>query len=175
MDRALVSGTKGRGFNSRIAHHFLPRSKGISSMKKWIGPLVSLILAFLFGMGLVFGSFANLKTASQGKSKTDRYSLIPTQDEKEGEDAAPRMLRILREVQRQLDEWLRKLNDRIDREDATRFEVRFLDMIRNFLEWAKEKVDARIEAYEKQGPTQKGKKEIIRETYREILRFSAAG
>ena len=22
MDRALVSGTKGRGFNSRIAHHF---------------------------------------------------------------------------------------------------------------------------------------------------------
>ncbi len=144
-------------------------------MKKWIGPLISLFLILVLGIGLVFGSFSNLKQALHEKAKTDGYSVLPVQDEKEKEDADPHLLQILKEVQKKLDEWLRKLNDRIEREDVTRFGVRFLEIIRNILEWVKDKVDAKIESYEKDKPIQKEKRETFRETSREVLRFCKAG
>ncbi len=144
-------------------------------MKKWIGPLISLLLILVLGIGLVFGSFSNLKQALHGKTETDGYSVLPVQDEKEKEDADPHLLQILKEVQKKLDEWLRKLNDRIEREDVTRFGVRFLEIIRNILEWVKDKVDAKIESYEKDKPIQKEKRETFRETSREVLQFGKAG
>ncbi len=144
-------------------------------MKKWIGPLISLLLILILGIGLVFGSFSNLKQALHEKAETDGCSILPVQDEKEKEDADPHLLQILKEVQKKLDEWLRKLNDRIEREDVTRFGVRFLEIIRNILEWVKEKVDAKIESYEKDKPIQKEKRETFRETSREVLRFCITG
>ena len=150
-------------------------SKGTSLMKKWIGPLISLFLILLLGIGLVSGSFSNLKPASHGKTITDGYSIIPVQDEQEKGDADPHMLQILKEIQKKLDEWLKKLNDRIEREDVTRFEVRFLEIIRNILEWVKEKVDAKIESYEKEKPIKKERGGIFRETHQEVLRFSKMG
>jgi hypothetical protein len=143
-------------------------------MKKWIGPLVSLFLIFLLGIGLVSGFFPNLKPASHAKTKTEGYSIVSVQDEKERGETDPHMLQILREIQKKVDEWLKKLNDRIEREDVTRFEVRFLEMIRNMLEWFKDKVDSKIESYEKEKPIKEEKKVIFRETRRQVLRFSEA-
>jgi hypothetical protein len=144
-------------------------------MKKWIGPLISLLLIFILGIGFVFGSFSNLKQTSPGKTKTDGSSFILIQDEKDKEDADPHMLQILKEIQKKLDEWLKKMNDRIESEDVTRFGVRFLEIIRNILEWVKENVDAKIESYEKEKPIKNEKKGIFRETRQEGLRFSKMG
>ena len=144
-------------------------------MKKWIGPLISLLLILILGIGFVFGSFSNLKQTSPGKTKTDGVSFILIEDEKDKGDADPHMLQIWKEIQKKLDEWLKKLNDRIESEDVTRFGVRFLEIIRNILEWVKEKVDAKIESYEKEKPTKNEKKGIFRETRLEGLRFSKMG
>ncbi|OGP96669.1 MAG: hypothetical protein A2157_15260 [Deltaproteobacteria bacterium RBG_16_47_11] len=144
-------------------------------MKKWIGPLISLLVILILGIGLVFGSFSSLKQTLHGKTKTDRYPIILVQDEKEKGDADPHMLQILKEIQKKLDEWLKKLNDRIEKEDVTRFEVRFLEIIRNILEWIKEKVDVKIESYEKEKPIKKDRKGIFRVTNQEALRFSKMG
>jgi hypothetical protein len=142
-------------------------------MKKWIGPLISLFVILILGIGLVFGSFSNLKQTLHGKTKTDGSPVLLIQDEKEKGDADPHMLQILKEIQKKLDEWLKKLNDRIEREDVTRFEVRFLEIIRNILEWIKEKVDVKIESYEKEKPTRQEKRGIFRETRQETpLLFS---
>ena len=144
-------------------------------MKKWIGPLIALFLVFLLGVGLVSGSFRDLNPAAHVKGKTDGYPIIRVQDEKEKGEADPHMLQILREVERKLDEWLKTLNDRIEREDVTRFEVRFLEIIRNILEWVKEKVDAKIESYERQKPIKRERKENLEQTRQQGLRFSETG
>ena len=155
-----------------------PRLQGegrLVDMKKWIGPLISLLLILILGMGLVSGSFSNLRQGPAGKTKIDGYPVIVVQDEKERGDADPHLLQILKEIQKKLDEWLKKLNDRIEREDVTRFEVRFLEIIRNILEWVKEKVDTKIESYEKEKPIKQEREGILRETHQEILRFSETG
>jgi len=139
-------------------------------MKKWIGPLISLSLILIFGIAFVSSSLSNLKQRSPGK--TERHSLILVQDEKERGDADPYMLQVWKEIQKKVDEWLRRLNDRIESEDVTRFGVRFLEMIRNILEWIKEKVDAKIESYEREKPIKREKTQIFRETRREDLSFS---
>ena len=144
-------------------------------MKKWIGPLISLLLIFILGTGFIFGSFSNLIQTSPGKTKTDGVSFILIEDEKDKGDADPHMLQIWKEIQKKLDEWLKKLNDRIESEDVTRFGVRFLEIIRNILEWVKEKVDAKIESYEKEQPIRKEQRAIFRETRQDGLRFSNAG
>ena len=142
-------------------------------MKKWVGTLVSFLLVVILGIGFVFGSFSNLEQTSADRTKTKGYFIHPAQEEKEGGDADPHLLQVWKEIQKKLDEWLRRLNDRIEKEDVTRFGVRFLEMIRNILEWAKEKVDARIESYEKEKPIRK--KGVLRETRKEGLPFSRMG
>ncbi len=144
-------------------------------MKKWIGPLISLSVVLILGMGLVFGSFSSLRKVLQGKAKVDGYSIIPVQDEKDKGDADPHVLQILKEIQKKLDAWLNKLNDRIEGEDVTRLGVRFLEIIRNIFEWVKEKVDVKIESYEKDRPIEKERKGVFRETNREVLRFFNMG
>lgn len=144
-------------------------------MKKWIGPLISLLLILILGIAFVSGSFSNPKRTAPDKIKTEGYSILPVQDEKEKGDADPYMLQIWKEIQKKLNEWLRKLNDRIESEDVTRFGVRFLEMIRNILEWMKEKVDAKVESYEKGKPIRPEKGGIFRETRGEDLQFSKRG
>jgi hypothetical protein len=144
-------------------------------MKKWVGPLASLLLILILGSAFVSGSFSNLKQRSPGKTKTEGYSVLPVQDEKEKGDADPYMFQIWKEIQKKLDEWLRRLNDRIESEDVTRFGVRFLEMIRNILEWMKEKVDAKVESYEKEKPVRPEKSGTFRETRGEDLQFFKMG
>jgi len=144
-------------------------------MKKWIGPLISLLMILILGIAFVSGSFSNLRQTSPGKTKTEGYTIIPIQDEKEKGDADPHMLQVWKEIQKKLDEWLTKLNDRIESEDVTRFGVRFLEMIRNILEWLKEKVDAKVESYEKGKPIRQEKSGTFRQTRREDQQFSKVG
>jgi hypothetical protein len=168
LDRALVSGTKGRGFNSRIARHLFV-SNGISSMKKWIGLLLSLFL--MAGMASAFLSPAISKKGTSKETKLEGYRVFLVQDEEKKEQADPHMVQVLKEIQRKLDEWLKSLNERIESEDITRFEVRFLEILRNILEWVKEKVDAKIESSEKEKPIKK-QKGMFRETRQEVLPFA---
>ena len=56
---------------------------------------------------------------------------------------------LMRQLRTKVDGWLKDLNQRIESEDVTRFEVRFLEILRSLLEWVGEKVDAQIESEEK--------------------------
>ena len=140
-------------------------------MKKWIGLFVSLFL--IIGMVSVFLSPTTAKKETTKRTKLEGYRVLPVQEEEKKEQADPHMIQVLKEIQRKLDEWLKSLNERIESEDVTRFEVRFLEILRNILEWIKEKVDAKIESSEQEKPIKK-EKGMFRETRREVLPFAKA-
>ncbi len=143
-------------------------------MKKWIGPLLSLFLILLLGIGLVSGSFSLLEKREPKEVKTEEYRMTFVQDEKTGE-ADPHMLLVFKEIQKKLDEWLKSINERIESQEVTRFEVRFLEVLRNILEWIKEKVDAKIESGEKEKPIRKKGKGLFREIHQRNFSFSNMG
>jgi hypothetical protein len=142
-------------------------------MKKWFGFFISLLL--IIGMVSVSLAPGILKKKKLEGEKSEGYRIILIQNEEKKEETDPHMLQILKEIQRKLDEWLKSLNERIEREDVTRFEVRFLEILRNILEWIKEKIDAKIESSEKGTPIKKEKKGIFREIHQEILPIFKTG
>jgi uncharacterized protein (DUF927 family) len=109
------------------------------------------------------------------ETKAEGYRIILIQDEEKRGEADPHTLQVLKEIQKKLDEWLKSLNDRIESEDVTRFEVRFLEILRNILEWVKEKVDAKIESYESEKPKGGEKKGIFQEIHQRNLLFFRIG
>mgnify|MGYP000102446797 CR=1 FL=1 len=124
-------------------------------MKKWIGFFLSLLL-FLIGasVGLKFSipdlnditDPTSLKQAiSEEDQGSPRRAVFGTEEErrKKGEGESY-YIQTLRAVREKLNEWLKSLNDRIESEDITRLEVRFLEILRNILEWLKEKMDAKL-------------------------------
>ena len=149
--------------------------KGLQLMKKWVGPLISLSLVLALGIGLACDSFPILKKTPPKKTKLEAYKLVPIQEDKEKGEADPHMLQILKEIQKKLDGWLKSLNEKIESEDVSRFKVRFLEILRNILEWVKEKVDAKIQSYEKEKPGTKPKRGLYQETRRHILPCSNMG
>jgi hypothetical protein len=146
-------------------------------MKKWIGPILSLFLILILGISLVSGFFPFFKKTMPQETKSEGYRIILTQDEKgeKGGETDPHLILVLKEIQKKLDEWLKTLNERIESEDITRFEVRFLEILRNILEWIKEKIDAKIESAEKEKPARKEKRGIFREIHQRDLPFSKMG
>ena len=124
-------------------------------MKKWMGLFLSFLL-FLIGAFFTLKlsiPLLNMRTEpaslKQAISKEDQGSprrvVFGTEEERRrkggGDSYYIQILRILRE---KLDEWLKSLNERIESEDVTRLEVRFLEILRNILEWFKEKIDAKL-------------------------------
>ena len=81
---------------------------------------------------------------------------------------------ILKEFKETVEGWLKSLNERIEREDITRFEVRFLEILRSILEWVKEKIDSWIESSEDQLPGKK-RRDLFRETIQRISPLSRLG
>ncbi len=140
-------------------------------MKKWIGLFVSLFL--------ITGMISALLSSPVSKKRTfkemnfEGYRVLPAQEEEKKEQTDPHMILVLKEIQKKLDDWLKSLNERIESEDITRFEVRFLEILRNILEWVKEKVDAKIEASEKEKPIRKEKGMF--QTRQELLTFWKTG
>ena len=144
-------------------------------MKKRLGPLLSFLLILLLGIGVFYSSFSILKKTMSKETKAEGYRIILIQDEEKRGETDPHTLQILKEIQKKLDEWLKSLNDRIESEEVTRFEVRFLEILRNILEWIKEKVDAKIESYESEKPKGKEKKGIFQEIHQRNLLFFKIG
>src|SRR4030043_401452 len=132
-------------------------------MKKWVGLLISLLL--VIGMVSVSISPHLFRKTMSKETKSEGYRILLIQDEKEKGETDPHMLLILKEIQKQLDEWLKSLNERIENEDITRFEVRFLEILRNILEWIKEKIDAKVEEGERENPKGKKEKGLIRQIH----------
>ncbi len=139
-------------------------------MKKWIGPFVSVLLVTI----LVY-SMAPFRPPVEKGSADAAIKPVPAifgtmDDPEEKKEEDSHMVQILRRVQEALDGWLKSLNERIESEDITRLEVRFLEVLRSVLEWVKGKVDAEIESSKGQ---KKGKTtflEIERSTWPRLTR-----
>jgi hypothetical protein len=111
-------------------------------MKKWIGPCLSLFLVavLLFLSGPPLQSKQVLGTEGESPDRP----LVLTQNKKD--DDSSQYIQMMKGFQEILDGWLKSLNEKIDSEDVTRLEVRFYEILRNILEWVKEKVDAQIDS-----------------------------
>ena len=103
----------------------------------------------LFLALLLLGAFAS--ASSHSIAQQDAIRLIPVQDterETKRGEPDPYLLSLMKQVRDKVDGWLKSVNEQIEREDITRSKVRFLEILRSFLEWAKEKLDAKIESEE---------------------------
>ena len=119
-------------------------------MKKWIVPLFSLLLiAVLLVISSPFNIFKPSMTQKESGAKP-RILLI--QDEEKKEQTDRYLILVLKRLREKLDEWLKSINERIESENISRLEVRFLEILRSILEWVREKVDAKIESSEKEKP-----------------------
>jgi len=131
-----------------------------------------LVLAFLLSLTILSGVFLTL---GLGKERQDRFRIIPIQvEKKEEEEIDSHYIQLLKKIQEKLDEWLKSLNERIEREDITRIEVRFLEILRNVLEWVKEKVDAKIESLKGKKPPKK-RRSLFEETHQRIYSYIGKG
>jgi hypothetical protein len=145
-------------------------------MKKWVGLAISLFLTVL--TILVYDSFNHLKQAIPEKEKKGDYGISFTQSvEDEGKKAESNSynILILKQFKEKLDAWLKSLNDQIERKDITRLEVRFLEVLRNILEWLNEKIDAKIKSWEEKKPEKKRMGGIMREALQKVKPFPGIG
>ncbi len=134
-------------------------------MRKWIGFFLSLFLIAV--VLLASDSFTLLSQRGPEKESQTNHSVVLSQNrdeevrKKEGDSYTITILKILRE---RLDDWLKSLNNRIESEEITRLEVRFLEILRSLLEWVRDKVNTRIEPLGEKKPGKKGKGGIMQET-----------
>ena len=136
---------------------------------KWIGLFLSLFL-FLILMSII-GSSQNSET-SLGRKAEGRITQIQYKEggEKKGEKDTY-LVELLKELKQRVDGWLKSINEQIEREDVTRFKVRFLEILRSILEWVKDKIDSYLE---EETPEPK-EKSGFREVHQKILLFSEIG
>jgi hypothetical protein len=129
-------------------------------------------ILFCFLLTLLLLNYSNFnisKSSIADKGKGGEYRIVLTQEaekeEKKEED--PQYIALLKQIKERVDGWLKSLNERIEREDVTRLEVRFLEILRNILEWVKEKVDSKLES--SKGKQPKKRRDVFKETN---LRYS---
>ena len=173
-----ISGTKGRGFNSRIARHFHILSLGSKELTKRFTAFYAFVCLMVVSISIC-NPMGTSKSFTTGQEKEEKPRLILIQreaKEEKGGEADPHYIQVLKSLQEKLNDWLKSLNERIEKEDIARLEVRFLEILRNILEWVKEKVDAQIESADKQ-KQKPMKKETgsFRETRQRVSRFSGVG
>jgi len=116
-------------------------------MKKWIGPFLSLLL--ILALISILGFFQDSQRATE---KKEEAQIVLTQYREGGEKKGEKdtfLIDLLRQLKQTVDGWLKSINEEIENEDVTRFKVRFLEILRSFLEWVKEKIDSWLEASEK--------------------------
>jgi hypothetical protein len=133
-------------------------------MKKWIVPLLSILLIAL--LLLISSLFSIFKPSMTEKESGEKIGILLTQDEGKKKPTDPPLILILRRLRQKLDEWLKSINDRIDSEDITRVEVRFLEILRSILEWVTGQVDIKIKSSEKEKP---------KETHQRVFPFVKVG
>jgi hypothetical protein len=123
-------------------------------MKKWIVPVLSILLVFVLVYLSGPSNFFKV-TVSKGDRGGDTRMTLTQNTEKEDSDAD--WTRLLKEIQGKLNAWLKSINERIESQDVSRIEVRFLEVLRNILEWVEEKVDAKIEGSKGKPVKKKGR------------------
>lgn len=105
-------------------------------------------LLFIVLLGMVLSPFSVVDPIGMRKKDKAHIGAAWAQsNEKETQDS--HYIQLMKQLRAKVDSWLKDLNQRIESEDITRFEVRFLEILRSFLEWAREKIDAQIESGEK--------------------------
>ncbi len=140
-------------------------------MKKGYGISLSIFLVLLL-IDLCHGFRNDRIVTVQKEGVRATPAIFGRMEEKEQkEEQDPHMIQLLKLISGKLEEWLKALNERIEREDVTRLEVRFLEILRNVLEWIKEKIDARIESSKGKG---KGKDALNRRSLAGTYRWSFA-
>jgi hypothetical protein len=122
---------------------------------------ISLILLTLLGATffVIPFRFSISQPLTLNKEKEMGSRILPAQNterEEEKKEEDSHYIAILKQIREKVDGWLKSINERIEREDVTRLEVRFLEILRNILEWTKEKVDSKLESSKKKKPEKKG-------------------
>ena len=84
--------------------------------------------------------------ANKEKEKGSRILLTQNTEKEEKKEEDFQYISLLKQIKEKVDGWLKSINERIEREDVTRLEVRFLEILRNILEWVKEKIDSKLES-----------------------------
>ena len=142
-------------------------------MRKWGGLLLSILL--IGALFLIPTASDVFKPVTNKKENMEKPKIVLTQDtEKEGKGDTY-SIALLKQMRDKVDAWLKSLNERIEREDITRFEVRFYEILRNILEWVKEKIDAKIKSSEEETQNKKEKGGLFRETRQRGLPFFEIG
>ncbi len=109
-------------------------------------PVSSLLLS-IFLLLSILGSVRH----SQSRGWEPEARIVVTQYREEGERKGTRdtvKIDLLKKMKEVVDGWLKSINEEIEREDVTRFKVRFLEILRSLLEWIKEKLESWIETSE---------------------------
>jgi len=97
------------------------------------------------------------------------------EEEEKGRKEDTYSIALLKQIRDKVDDWLKSINEKIEREDITRLEVRFYEFLRNILEWVKEKLDAKIESSEEKKPKKREKGGLLRETRQRIFPIFETG
>ena len=142
-------------------------------MRKWIGILLSM---FIIAILLLIPTAPDIfRPATDERAGIEKPRVVLTQGTEEEGKGDTYFILFLKQMREKLETWLKSLNEKIEREDITRFEVRFYEFLRNILEWVKEKIDAKIESSEEQKPEKKDKEGLFRETRQRIFPFFETG
>jgi len=144
-------------------------------MRKWASVVLSLLFTMLLLTSITSDIFGHYSTKHQDSERPRVLFAQDTEKEEKKREADPHFIAILKQMRDKVDGWLKSLNERIEREDVTRFEVRFLEILRAILEWVKEKLDAKIESSEEQRPKRKDKGGFFRETRERVSSFFEIG
>jgi hypothetical protein len=134
-------------------------------MRKWVGLILSILIIAL----LLLVPFASdiFKPVSNQKEDRGRPKVLLAQDmERKGKEGSEETyyITLLKQTREKVDAWLKSLNEKIEREDIAHFEVRFYEILRDLLEWVREKIYAKIESSEGQKLKQTGRERLLRET-----------
>ena len=137
-------------------------------MKKLVYSVLSLLL--IFALTALAVQLLPRKHPSQRPGFSGENGLVYAQsnrgDKKEDDT---HLIQLLKAAQETLDDWLKSLNDRIERQDVTRLEVRFLEIVRSFLEWVKDKVESQLESLKKKEEEMKKGGKLFRDTHQRLL------
>ena len=142
-------------------------------MKKWVGLLISILLIVIL-LSVPFASDMFNPAANKREGKKG-YGIAFAQDREKEPKGDTYSTALLKQIRDQVDAWLKELNEKIEREDITRFEVRFYEILRNILEWVREKIDAKLESPEEKRRKMEEKGGVFRETRERVSPFLEIG
>ena len=142
-------------------------------MKKWLGLLISVFLIVIL-LSVPFASDI-FNPATNREEGTKGYGIVVAQQREKEPKGDTYSTALLKQIRDMVDGWLKELNEKIEREDITRFKVRFYEILRGILEWVREKIDAKLESPEEKKQKMEDKGGVFRETREGVFPFFEIG